>query len=743
MNFINNLIAEIAQDLKSERLLPGVTSGLVVGLIDILIAISFAALIFTGELSNYVVHGIWFALIGTIITGIFIAMMTTIPGTVGGNQDAPAAILAVMSAGIVASMPENTVGEEKFATVAVTIALTTLLCGVFFLGLGYFKLGGLVRFLPYPVVGGFLAGTGWLLFTGSINMMADFPPTISGLSDLFQAETTLLWLPGLVLAIILMAVTNRYNHFLLLPCLVLGAVIIFYLVIWLAGFPIAVISEQGLLLGPLPEGNLLRPFSYSALAQVNWQAILGQSGSVVVVLAISTMSLLLNSSGLELEAEGDMDINHELRAAGAGNLFAGLFAGLIGFQQLSLSAMNHRIGVKTRLAGFTAVLVCIAALVLGTSFISLFPRFVLGGLLMYLGFTFLYEWVYQTWFKLPKADYFVILLILGVIASVGFLEGVAVGILAAIVLFAINYSRVDVIKHSLTTVTYRSRMARPKLHQRLLRRFGKQVLILELQGYIFFGTANQLLEQIRTHVDSYANTRLCFLLLDFSHVTGIDSSVVLSFRKMRQLVQKNQANIVLTGLALDIQTFLQNSDVLGPEGDPFNVLPDLDRGVEWCENQLLKSTGVLAKVETKSFHDQLKKLSADSALITRIMGYMEKKELTEGTHIIHQGDSPGAVYFLERGVVTAQLELDGEEPLRLNTLSSENLVGELGFYLGSKRNASVVTETPTSLYRLTTESLAKMEVDDPEAASLFHKFIAQVMAEKLSHLMSTVESLMR
>jgi SulP family sulfate permease len=76
-------------------------------------------------------------------------------------------------------------------------------------------------------------------------------------------------------------------------------------------------------------------------------------------------------------------------------------------------------------------------------------------------------------------------------------------------------------------------------------------------------------------------------------------------------------------------------------------------------------------------------------------------------------------------------------------MCSENLVGELGFYLGLKRNASVVTETPTTLYRLTTEALKKMESEDPEAAALFHKYIAYVMAEKLSHLMSTVETLMR
>ena len=740
---IKNLASEITQDFVSARLLPGFTSGLVVGLIEVILAISFAALIFAGELSGYVSIGIGIALIGAIITGVAVALITSLPGTVAGNQDAPSAILAVMAAGIVVSMPDGVIGIETFATVVVAIALTTFLCGIFFLSLGYFNLGNLVRFLPYPVVGGFLAGTGWLLVSGSISMMTDLSINLSGLAALFQIENLLLWIPGLVFAITLLVILKRYDHSFLLPGLVFGAIILFYLVTYMAGFSIGELSDQGMLLGPFPEVNLLRTFPLSALAQVNWNSILAQTVNIAIVLAVSSISLLLNASGLELEAEGDMDLNRELRAAGTGNLFAGLFAGLPGFQQLSLSAMNQRLGAGTRLTGLFAAGVCLAALAVGTAFISLIPKFVIGGLLMYFGLTFLYEWVYETWFKLPKADYFVILLILVVIASVGFLEGIAIGILVAIIFFAVNYSRVDVIKHSLTAATFQSRIARPKLHKRILRRYGNQVLILELQGYIFFGTANQLLEQIRAHLNNYVENRLCFILLDFSGVTGIDSSVVLSFRKLNKMVQNNQAIIVLTGLSEKIETFLRKSGVLDLDEDSFHISSDLDYGVEWCEEKLLQSTGVLNRDTSKSIQAHLEEMIGDTEITARIMGYLEKDQLPAGTHFIHQGDSPGALYFLEDGMVTAQLEISGEEPRRLNTMSSENMVGEIGFYLGSKRNASVITETPATLYRLTTEALSKMESQDPEAAALFHKYIAYAMAEKLSHLMSTLETLMR
>jgi SulP family sulfate permease len=212
---------------------------------------------------------------------------------------------------------------------------------------------------------------------------------------------------------------------------------------------------------------------------------------------------------------------------------------------------------------------------------------------------------------------------------------------------------------------------------------------------------------------------------------------------MIKLTQKSRASIVLTGLSDEIKDFLQKSEILERGEESIHVLPDLDRGVEWCENNLLESTGVLKKESHRSIREQLRESIGDTEAINIMLNYLEKLELPEGVHLIHQGESPGAVYFLEKGMVTAHLETAGEEPLRLNTLSSENLVGELGFYLGSKRNASVVTDTPTTLYRLTTDALSEMEANDSEAAALFHKFIAQIMAEKLSHLMTTVETLMR
>ena len=103
-------------------------------------------------------------------------------------------IVALAAAAVAAAAPP----DAQFATVAVVLVLTTLAAGLLFLFLGVFRLTGLVRFLPYPVIGGFLAGTGWLLLIGGIGMMAGRSPSQAGLGDLLATPTLLRWLPGVL-----------------------------------------------------------------------------------------------------------------------------------------------------------------------------------------------------------------------------------------------------------------------------------------------------------------------------------------------------------------------------------------------------------------------------------------------------------------------------------------------------------------------------------------------------------------
>jgi len=127
--------------------------------------------------------------------------------------------------------------------------------------------------------------------------------------------------------------------------------------------------------------------------------------------------------------------------------------------------------------------------------------------------------------------------------------------------------------------------------------------------------------------------------------------------------------------------------------------------------------------------------------LNELFNYLEKREVQTGDHLIHQTDAPDNLYFVESGQVTAQLEHSGQSAVRLETMRSGRVVGELGFYLGQKRTAAVITDEPSVVYLLIAEQLAEMEKNSPEAASYFHQLIIQLLAERTTHLIRTIAAL--
>jgi SulP family sulfate permease len=732
-----------ASELRPERLLPNLTAGLVIGVSEVIVAVSLAALIFAGELHEFLSSGIGFMLFGAAVVIAITSLLSSHAGIHGSIQEAPAAILSVIAAAIVVAMPAGASPEETFLTVVVAIAISSLLTGLFFLVLAHWRSGGLVRFLPYPVVGGFLAGTGWLLVVGATAVLADTGHGPPHLAELFEAELLRMWLPGLVFAVLLLAARGRWNRPLLVPAMIVAGVLVFYLIVWLSGTTIAELGAEGFLLGPFPKGQLWHPITPAELAQVEWSVILGQANGIATILIVSVVALLLNAGGLELVFETNLDLDSELRTAGIASVASGLGGSMVGYQSLSLSVFGHRSGATGRLAGLLVALLCAIMLFVGAELLSVFPTFILGGLLMFIGLGFLKEWVFDAWFKFTRLDYFVIILILVVIAVVGFFEGVAVGTLMAVALFVFNYSRTEVVRHALSGANFQSRVIRGRRELQVLRERGEQLFILQLQGFIFFGTANRLLENLEERIEAPDQVTPRFVVLDFTRVTGLDSTAILSFSRMRQLARQESMTLVFTGLSDEIGLQLEQGGFDLVNSWNVAAFPDLDHGLEWCENQILEMSDTPQNEGVLTLEEQMDEVVHDSLGVHHLMRILERQEVDTGYCLIRQGDPAKDLYFLESGQITAQLEVVGGEPFRLATMRAGQVVGEVGFYLGHERTASVVTEEPSTIYSLTKEGLRHLEETDPEAASVFHQVIARLLAERVEHLVGTVDALQR
>jgi SulP family sulfate permease len=246
------------------------------------------------------------------------------------------------------------------------------------------------------------------------------------------------------------------------------------------------------------------------------------------------------------------------------------------------------------------------------------------------------------------------------------------------------------------------------------------------------------LEQVRARAEDSKQPPLQFLILDLpGQRTRLD--------RHAQFFQ-NEAGPsgpadyhLVTGPSAEVLNQLEKG-VRFEDSGAATAFPDLDHGLEWVENQVLRVVNEQQE-RNLSLKDMFHQLLPDETHLKDLFKFLEKKEVQTGDYLMHQADSPDNVYFVESGQVTAQLEFPNQVPVRLETMKSGRVIGELGFYLGQKRTAAVIADEPSTVYLLSATSLASMEKKAPEVASYFHQLIIKLMAERTTHLIRTVAAL--
>jgi SulP family sulfate permease len=617
--------------------------------------------------------------------------------------------------------------------------VVTVSCGVLFFILGRFRLGNLVRYIPYPVVGGFLAGTGWLLLKGGLFVASGVEVHLRtvglsvqlglGRGVLLRPESLKHWLPAFAFGAILLLAVRLVKKPQVIPIAFAVGLALFAIGVLVTGSGIDGAREGRWLLGPFESARLWQPWTFRAISGADWSTVLGQWAGIVTAVLVAALAILFNISGSEVVLHRDLDTNRELRDAGALNVVSGAFGGIPGYHALSLTALAARMGVGARTAGLLAALVPLSAVVFGAAVIELIPRMLVGGVLVFLGLAFLVEWVWDERKTLPTMEYVVVLVILAGVIAKGFLPGVVLGLVLALVLFAVDYGRVEVIREVAFGDAYRSNVDRPPAVRATLRGMSDRVLILRVHGFVFFGTANGLLERVRERVGA---GRLRLLVIDLRRVTGVDSSAVAAFRKAARSAEASDVELILTGASERVRAQLARGGVVEADGT-VTFEPDLDRGLERCEDELLREAPVVAAGSEEN---------ARSGMPPGLAPYLERVPLAEGAVLIHQDEQPDDVYVLDSGRLRIETTAPEGTRTRLRTVPPGAVVGEVALYTGIPRTADVVAETPSVVLRLSRSSIERMEAEEPLVAAAFHRWLATTLSERLSDTLRVSDALL-
>ncbi len=314
--------------------------------------------------------------------------------------------------------------------------------------------------------------------------------------------------------------------------------------------------------------------------------------------------------------------------------------------------------------------------------------------------------------------------------------------------------------HAVTGADFQSYVMRPRLYQQLLRQKGDSLYILELQGYIFFGTADRLVEQIRARIETPDFAEIKYLVLDFRLVTGVDSSATFSFTKLMQLIQNRKIVLAFTNLAPAIRSLWEKEIFINANPAYLKLFPDLDQGVSWCEDQMIEvftSVGLVAKPKTlfqlleaalpkpKTETDLMdlllpkKKSASPNRQQTRLLKYFEQIETQVGQTIVAEGAEIQGLYFVEKGQVIAQ-----KQTAILRIMQAGTAFGETDFYAAEQKAAAdYVVSQPGILFYLSSDQLQAMEADDLILSNAFHRLIAENLSKKLIQTNDTILALQR
>lgn len=719
--------------------LRAVVAGLIGGLIMLSSTISIPAVIFTGPLERYVGVGVGLAILSTVLTCVALALWSSYPAVLGRAHLAPAVGLGIVGASMTGHLAPDAPDAVVLGTLLLLIVLSSLSLGVVLLLLGWRRWGNLARFVPYPVVGGFLAYVAVLLLRNGFGIMLGQPLHLEDGPLLLQADQLLRWLPGVLAALGLLVLQKARPHYLNMPLVMVGAVGLFWLVAWLAAMPFAALQAAGYLLPPLGTtggGALWSPaFVLGTLAAADWSVVLLELPKLALLWLVSLITLLLAASTIEVATRATIDLDQELKAAGIANILCGLAGALPGYHSTNGSILSHALGTRSRLVGLTSAALCAAALLSAGPLLPYLPKLLLGFLLIYLGIGLVVSELWGQWAKMAAAERGLLLLVLACLSIFGFLPGLAIGMVAGLALFAFSYARLDLVHEAGNAARFRSNVFRPIHQLRMLEERADAIQVVVLQGYLFFGSTHSLLERVEARLAGPGSHGWrAFLILDCGRVGGIDASALFALTRLSQQAGDRGWVLLFAAVPAQIAGALQR---VGLVSAAMPVFADLDRALEHAENGVLAIEGTVAP---QSDLDELDAAYPEVEVRKQLTAYCERVTWQAGEQAVRQGAPSDAMYFIESGQLTAWRERPDRSPIRLRTIIPGTVIGEVGFYRGSQRSATVVADQESSAFAITEQALRRMQEDNPALAILFHRFMATIAAERAADSVRLLEA---
>lgn len=624
-------------------------------------------------------------------------------------------------------------------------ALCLALTGVIQVTFGLLRLGNIARFVPYPVVAGLMTGL-------AISLVIYELPEVLGThgggghgaegGEGHHGINGWTLLVGVATIVGFVFVRRRWPA---LPSKLIGLA---------AGTAVAAIvtfvahgdvGPRVPFLGKLPLPDALLPvLSGDGVAL----ALRFGYDLLVTALAIAVVGSLDSLLAAVGEADGPLDTAHHpnrlLVALGCGNLVASLFGGVPVAYSSHHALQVHHGGGRKLVSSVATTVTLVLLLLYGAPLLHLIPIAALSAMMLVIAVGLIDRWAGATIDRVRRGQYdselilniALVVLVAGVTIVFGLVAAVITGLILSMGLFLAVMNR-SLIRSVRTGATRGSRRVYPPEQASLLRVEGHRIKLIELDGAIFFGTADRLAFEAMRSAEGAQ-----YLILDLRRVTMIDASGALMLAKLKRLLQERGVTLLLAHLSATsrLGRAIQSAGVF-TQRHHADWFDDADRALEWAERRLLEEARVASPEHELAIGEfaLLAGLSPDE--LTFMKPYLDRQLFPAQAALYHEGQQGDRLYLLARGAVSIVAE-DPEargRSRRIVTLAPGVIFGESAMIEGGVRSVTAIAEGEVVTYSL---SRANLDAVRARAPDLYRRIVLN-MVNHMSGLLRMTTGILR
>jgi len=580
------------------------------------------------------------------------------------------------------------------------LALTALLSAFLQVLYGLLKGGRLIKYIPFPVVSGYLSGVGVIIALGQLPKLLGLPKGIElrqGVMspDLWQWQGISVGLVTILAMLIAPRITKK------IPAAIAG------LLTGLFTPSLLSLDANTLVIGPIHAGaSFFETVSgrFKSVLDIRREDLALVAYSAMALSALLSIDTLKTCVVLDALTKNRHDSNRELLGQGMANLASFFIGGMPGAGTMGPTLVNVTSGGRKTQSGFIEGGLVVLVILALSPLIAWVPIGALAGILLVVAFR-MFDWHAFRLLKHAETrfDFAVIAAVVVVAETVGLIAASATGIGLAILLFIRDQIRISVLRRRATLKEIASKTHRLESEYIILQERGDEAAIYELQGNLFFGTTDHLFGELEVDL----RTRK-WMLFDMRRVQSLDYTATHLFTLMQDRLGERGGELLFSGMpsslpsGQDLQRYMEKVGLIHENGGGIRIFETRDEGLEWMENRILEASGRIEKQEEQTL--DLKEIEllrkTDDATINALRQCVHERSVRAGEKIFATGDSGDEIFLIRCGVVRILLPLKGGKHHHLSTFAQGDYFGEMAFLDHRQRSADAIAKIDCDLYVL-------------------------------------------